>query len=405
MPPLLEALAIMAAPSIVGAIGSLTVAVGRGLVGAMRLLTAMIAANPLGALAVGISAAVTAVYHFRDEIQKAIGVDVVAVVKRAGNIVINSFRAAFEDVRFIWNNFGNMLGAAVIGGVNIAIRAINNLLAAVSAGVDKVIEKLNKIPGVNIDPLGGSAQLSELANPFADALSAALEGHNARIQEIMASDPIGQIGQMFTFSTPAVQNMATALEGVNTGLEELGKGGGKLANAKKGIRDATTEMEHFASTLAGAMTNAVMGIVDGSRKAGEAVADLLRQLANLLMNQAFKMLFGALFPGGGIHPGGLGYFPPPPRFALGTNHAPGGLALVGERGPELINLPRGSQVIPNHELGQIGEAQGGNTVVTVTLDPGLRGEILQEAQGQTVKLVRANNEARQRMWRNGGEPR
>jgi hypothetical protein len=37
---------------------------------------------------------------------------------------------------------------------------------------------------------------------------------------------------------------------------------------------------------------------------------------------------------------------PKNRFAVGTRNAPGGLALVGERGPEMINLPRGSQVIP-----------------------------------------------------------
>lgn len=35
-----------------------------------------------------------------------------------------------------------------------------------------------------------------------------------------------------------------------------------------------------------------------------------------------------------------------PKFANGTNFAPGGLAMVGERGPELVNLPRGSQVLP-----------------------------------------------------------
>src|SRR5690606_28027708 len=35
-----------------------------------------------------------------------------------------------------------------------------------------------------------------------------------------------------------------------------------------------------------------------------------------------------------------------PRFAKGTDYAPGALALVGEEGPELVNLPRGSQVIP-----------------------------------------------------------
>lgn len=36
-------------------------------------------------------------------------------------------------------------------------------------------------------------------------------------------------------------------------------------------------------------------------------------------------------------------------FAGGTDYAPGGIALVGERGPELVNLPRGSQVLTNSE--------------------------------------------------------
>lgn len=48
-----------------------------------------------------------------------------------------------------------------------------------------------------------------------------------------------------------------------------------------------------------------------------------------------------------------------PGFASGTNYAPGGLALVGERGPELVNLPRGSQVYPNQQSQQM---LGGTTV-------------------------------------------
>jgi len=39
-----------------------------------------------------------------------------------------------------------------------------------------------------------------------------------------------------------------------------------------------------------------------------------------------------------------------PGFANGTSFAPGGLAWVGERGRELVNLPRGSTVTPNHDL-------------------------------------------------------
>ena len=38
------------------------------------------------------------------------------------------------------------------------------------------------------------------------------------------------------------------------------------------------------------------------------------------------------------------------QFASGTDSAPGGLAIVGEKGPELMNVPRGSQIIPNHKL-------------------------------------------------------
>lgn len=38
-----------------------------------------------------------------------------------------------------------------------------------------------------------------------------------------------------------------------------------------------------------------------------------------------------------------------PGFAAGTRNAPGGLSLVGERGPELVHLPRGASVIPNDD--------------------------------------------------------
>lgn len=39
-----------------------------------------------------------------------------------------------------------------------------------------------------------------------------------------------------------------------------------------------------------------------------------------------------------------------PGFANGVQNFRGGTALVGERGPELVNLPTGSNVIPNHDL-------------------------------------------------------
>jgi len=42
-----------------------------------------------------------------------------------------------------------------------------------------------------------------------------------------------------------------------------------------------------------------------------------------------------------------------PKFATGTRFAPGGTALVGERGPELVSLPEGARVTPAAQTGAI----------------------------------------------------
>jgi len=49
-------------------------------------------------------------------------------------------------------------------------------------------------------------------------------------------------------------------------------------------------------------------------------------------------------------------------FATGTNYAPGGMAMVGERGPELVNLPRGATVTP-HGIADIRPRASGGPVV------------------------------------------
>lgn len=61
-----------------------------------------------------------------------------------------------------------------------------------------------------------------------------------------------------------------------------------------------------------------------------------------------------------------------PGFANGTNFAPGGDALVGERGPEVIRLPKGSQVIPNHNL----KGLSGDTNITLAGNLGISGDQL-----------------------------
>ena len=75
-------------------------------------------------------------------------------------------------------------------------------------------------------------------------------------------------------------------------------------------------------------------------------------------------------------------------YAQGTSFAPGGLALVGEMGPELVNLPRGSQVIPNPRLGgdvHVHVTVQGSVVAERDLAQRIRQELIRTSR-RTVDL-------------------
>jgi hypothetical protein len=64
-----------------------------------------------------------------------------------------------------------------------------------------------------------------------------------------------------------------------------------------------------------------------------------------LKNSAFAKVVGKLMGGGESTVTSVNKTIP--QYANGTSNHPGGMALVGEQGPELINLPRGSSVTNN----------------------------------------------------------
>lgn len=239
-------------PAIVGSAGALAMTIGRNLVGAVYALNGAIAANPIGALATAFLTVVTAAYVFRDEIKQLLGVDVLGIVTDAANMVINSFRAAFEDVSFVWNNFGAIMGAAVIGGVNAAISALNFLINKAAEGMDWLIEKMNKIPGVDIGRVGGGGDfLKEMVNKDAEQVEFALEAHNKRVQDIMNSNPLGELGkavqssfksgeQAINDANAKLNETGTAADVASTGLK---KAGGAAKDLSKDAKDAAKSLD------------------------------------------------------------------------------------------------------------------------------------------------------------------
>ena len=65
-------------------------------------------------------------------------------------------------------------------------------------------------------------------------------------------------------------------------------------------------------------------------------------------------------------------------LAKGTNYFRGGYALVGEKGPELVEMPTGSKVYPNNKTNEILGA-GGNQVFEFNIPVSIDGRTVAHA--------------------------
>jgi len=123
------------------------------------------------------------------------------------------------------------------------------------------------------------------------------------------------------------------------------------------------------STLVGALQNVEMKLLDMAEN--KIISGLFNEMMGGSTGGGFNLLslFGvgggsSVLPGGTpLGQGGIGH------NAMGTYNWRGGLTVVGEKGPELVNLPRGAQVIPNNKIGSPAGGSVGPIVVNVTNAP------------------------------------
>ena len=74
-----------------------------------------------------------------------------------------------------------------------------------------------------------------------------------------------------------------------------------------------------------------------------------------------------------------------PAYASGTYNHPGGYAVVGEKGPEIVELPRGSRVYPNGTVPQMSESNVYNITIPAR-DIQEFNDIIRIAQGQRQSI-------------------
>lgn len=120
----------------------------------------------------------------------------------------------------------------------------------------------------------------------------------------------------------------------------------QMADLTQRSRDLKVEAKETAASMHLSFKDAAQGITASlsslaSAMQGGNFLSILSGVLDLGVKLAGAGLFGSKIAGN-INGGSR-----IPAYATGTDWHPGGLALVGERGPEVVNLPRGAQVYPN----------------------------------------------------------
>ncbi|MDX0106654.1 phage tail tape measure protein [Sinorhizobium medicae] len=149
----------------------------------------------------------------------------------------------------------------------------------------------------------------------------------------------------FSWGNPeGAHNFAGRLDGAE---EALSKFGGTAQQATQGLVQLGSTLQSIPQAL---MANGGgSGILSGLTKYGMGLFSGSGQFASAWLK------------------GGIGL------YADGTSYAPGGLSVVGERGPELVKLPRGSQVFDTNRSARMMGDNGNSSSAPANLNVNVIG--------------------------------
>ena len=255
--------------------------------------------------------------------------------------------AAFE---FYWTLPGRMIAVArqLYDGVKLWVQ---DKLGAVWDWLMTKIDAVKKKFFGLYDAVVGHSYVPDMVDGIAS--------HFGRLQSVMvnpAEDAITRTNAAFAAMGKNALSGFVPGAGIPGALEAIGgaanDNAGEVAEANKKVAESFEEM---AKRALGAMR----GLVDAIK--GGDIFSILGAAANLIgtimggkSGDVLTKIGGILSDGSG---GGI------PGFASGTGSAPRGLAMVGERGPELVNFRGGERVWSNGQTRGMmggGDPRGGH---------------------------------------------
>jgi hypothetical protein len=279
---------------------------------------------------------------------EGLGTEFAASVRRGANEAVSEARRASAESVELWRQaFALPTGGA--GGLPVleidAGRPADADLLAFVRGIEAALDDA-AASGLEaadaVRALLGAGENNPLQTAI-DNLNHALATGAITPEEF--ADLTARVQEFFAATDGGARGASGAIDELNAKLTET---------AEVAMDGAKRITDMMAATLT--------SIITGAETARDAIGRLLQQFAQMALNSAFQALIGGAFGGGGFVKGLAGLIG---ANANGTPNWRGGATWVGERGPELVNLPRGSQI---HDA-QSSARMGGPVEIVLNVQP------------------------------------
>lgn len=348
-----------------------------------------------------------------------------AVWVQLGNKIVGVFRATFGVIWQILQGMGNIVAAIgetainglisafetglnyLIGRINWFVDTVNGLFAKLPDSLRKRVIELGHIPLADFgDP--SNHYTEEAAKTGARIAKAFNDGMNSQTfnapyaTKLFNVDDVSvtwkKITSALSKTGDAAGDGSDAVARLKDELSHLGSpdiitAPTKAAKATSTISDAAKKVQRDITSMRDSLADVFSSIVTGSSKVGDALKGLLKQMASTVASNAFKSFFNSMTKGSGsgswLGNAASFLFGQIGANANGTNNWTGGLTMVGERGPELLNLPRGSQIFDAQTTKSMVSGQGGVTRLEVSYSSDTEVRVLEKARSQSVSVTQS----------------
>ena len=293
-----------------------------------------------------------------------------AIQRAAFNLDPTAFRNAQAQANQQASAFGN---TPILKNIPIINTAFGNRELQ-----QKILTKLSEdiIDKNSPDLTTGLTKTDQLSQKSAKAEESKLE---ALVEQTLQYDAIVMFGtkeaeirkQIKEFEEAAtgeeLKQIATGKINVRQLIEQNNEAK-KLADNVAIIEDS---FERLANTITQDIGNGIKGLIKGTQSLNDVLRNVTNKIADAFLNMA---IFGN-FGGGSVTGGLLGAI----GFANGGRPPVGKASIVGERGAELFVPDRPGTIIPNHQLGSMG-----NTNIVVNVDASGSSVEGDETQGREL---------------------